>query len=187
MSAPYDLDDDNVFVVIGSGAGGATLANELAQKGVDVVCLEAGRRLDVSEIINDPPEMERSAVALRMKDYEFRAASEYGALDGSSLIDWPLTYDELAPYYDKAESKMGVSGTGDIPPSDETNHYKVLKAGGRLSGYKEITSSHMAINPVARDDRPGCQQLGFCYSGCAFQAKWSTLSQVRSMNKKRAA
>jgi len=91
------------------------------------------------------------------------------------LIDWPLTYEELAPYYAKAESKMGVSGTGDIPPSAETNHYKVLKAGGLLSGYKDITSSHMAINPVARDDRPGCEQLGFCYSGCAMQAKWSTL------------
>ena len=201
MSAPYELDDDNVFVVIGSGAGGETLANELAQKGIDVVCLEAGSRLAASEIINDPPEMDKrmgwhdpregaptwlcktvggttmrwSAVSLRMKDYEFRPLSEYGKIDGTSLIDWPLTYEELAPYYAKAESKMGVSGTGDIPPSDETNNYKVLKAGGRLSGYKEITSSHMAINPVARDDRAGCQQLGFCYSGCAFQAKWSTL------------
>ena len=201
MSAPYDFDDENVFVVIGSGAGGATLANELAQKGVDVVCLEAGSRLDASDIINDPPEMDKrmgwhdlregsptwlcktvggttmrwSAVALRMKDYEFRPLTEYGPIKGTSLIDWPLTYDELAPYYAKAESKMGVSGTGDIPPSDETNHYKVLKAGGLLSGYKEITTSHMAINPVDRDDRSGCQQLGFCYSGCAVQAKWSTL------------
>ena len=36
----YDLKDDSVMVVIGSGAGGATVANELAQKGVDVVCLQ---------------------------------------------------------------------------------------------------------------------------------------------------
>jgi len=175
MSALFDLDDDNVFVIIGSGAGGATLANELAQKGVDVVCLEAGGRLDVGDIVNDPPKMDKlmgwhdpregsptwlcktvggttmrwSAVALRMKPYEFRPLTEYGALEGTSLIDWPLTYEELAPYYAKAESKMGVSGTGDIPPSDETNHYKVLKAGGLLAGYKDITSSHMAINPVA--------------------------------------
>ena len=201
MSAPYDLDDDSVFVIIGSGAGGATLANELAQKGVDVVCLEAGGRLDASDIVNDPPEMDKrmgwldpregsptwlcktvggttmrwSAVALRMKEYEFRPLSEYGPVAGTSLIDWPLTYAELAPYYAQAESKMGVSGTGDIPASEETNNYKVLKAGGRLAGYKDITSAHMAINPVARDDRPGCQQLGFCYSGCAVQAKWSTL------------
>ena len=36
----YALQDDSVVVVIGSGAGGGTLSNELAQKGVDVVCLE---------------------------------------------------------------------------------------------------------------------------------------------------
>ncbi len=45
--------DDSVVVVIGSGAGGATLANELAQKGVDVVCLEAGPRLTLADIVND--------------------------------------------------------------------------------------------------------------------------------------
>ena len=33
----------------------------------------------------------------------------------------------------------------------------------------------MAINPVPRDGRPGCQQIGFCNSGCAIGAKWSTL------------
>ena len=33
----------------------------------------------------------------------------------------------------------------------------------------------MAINPVARGGRPGCQQIGFCHSGCAIGAKWSTL------------
>ena len=36
MAAKYDLNDDGVVVVIGSGAGGGTLSNELAQKGIDV-------------------------------------------------------------------------------------------------------------------------------------------------------
>ena len=53
MARTYDLDDDSVVVVIGSGAGGGTLANELAQKGIDVVCLEAGRRMEVGEFRND--------------------------------------------------------------------------------------------------------------------------------------
>ncbi len=44
MLRQYDLSDDAVIVVIGSGAGGATVSNELAQRGIDVVCLEAGRR-----------------------------------------------------------------------------------------------------------------------------------------------
>ena len=70
---------------------------------------------------------------------------------------------------------MGVSGTGDIPPSAEHNNYKVMQAGAKRIGYKEVSSARMAINPVARGGRPGCQQIGFCHSGCAIGAKWSTL------------
>lgn len=70
---------------------------------------------------------------------------------------------------------MGVTGAHGIPPSFETNNYKVLKAGGEKIGYTEITAERTAINPVARDDRPGCLQIGFCHSGCKIAAKWSTL------------
>ena len=41
MAAPYDLNDDNVVVVIGTGAGGGTLANELAQKGIEIAARDA--------------------------------------------------------------------------------------------------------------------------------------------------
>ena len=40
--AKFDFSDDSVVVIIGSGAGGGTLANELCQKGIKVVVLEAG-------------------------------------------------------------------------------------------------------------------------------------------------
>lgn len=53
MSATFDLNDDRVVVVIGSGAGGGTLSNELAQKGVKVVCLEAGGRHEIADFVND--------------------------------------------------------------------------------------------------------------------------------------
>ena len=53
MAKKFDLNDDSVIVVIGSGAGGGTLGNELAQKGVNVVCLEAGKRLSLDDIEND--------------------------------------------------------------------------------------------------------------------------------------
>jgi choline dehydrogenase-like flavoprotein len=51
--ASYDLNDDQVIIVIGSGAGGGTLANELCQKGVPVVLLEAGKRTEIDEFENN--------------------------------------------------------------------------------------------------------------------------------------
>ena len=57
MPANFDLNDDSVVVIIGSGAGGGTLGRELATRGIKVVCLEAGPRLTLSDIVNNEPEM----------------------------------------------------------------------------------------------------------------------------------
>lgn len=51
--AKVELSDDSVVVIVGSGAGGGTLANELAQKGVKVVVLEAGARQSSESFVND--------------------------------------------------------------------------------------------------------------------------------------
>jgi choline dehydrogenase-like flavoprotein len=51
--AKYDLDDDGVVVVVGSGAGGGTLANELCQKGIQVVLLEAGGHESNDSFVNN--------------------------------------------------------------------------------------------------------------------------------------
>src|SRR5689334_4596018 len=53
MAAKFDNNDDSVVVIIGSGAGGGTLGNELAQKGVNVVILEAGARHEYDSFLND--------------------------------------------------------------------------------------------------------------------------------------
>ena len=53
MTAPFDLSDDSVVVIIGTGAGGGVLANELAQKDVSVVALEAGGRYLPQDYVND--------------------------------------------------------------------------------------------------------------------------------------
>lgn len=53
MTAPFEHNDDSVVVVIGTGAGGGVLANELAQKGVSVVALEAGGRYLPEDYVND--------------------------------------------------------------------------------------------------------------------------------------
>ena len=51
--AKFEYTDESVVVVIGSGAGGGTLANELCQKGIKVVLLEAGARQSPASFIND--------------------------------------------------------------------------------------------------------------------------------------
>ena len=167
-----------------SGAGGGTLANELAQKGIDVVCLEAGKRLTFADIEQNPGVMNErmtwadarqgigvwlcktvggttmrwAAVTPRFMEHELRSLTTYGQLEDCSLIDWPLSLAELEPYYDLAEKKMGVSGTNGLPPSFKHNNYQVMEAGGRNLGYQEITSTRMAINSAAYDGRPACRQ-----------------------------
>ena len=51
--AKYELNDDGVVVIVGSGAGGGTLANELCQKGINVVLLEAGKQESIDSFVND--------------------------------------------------------------------------------------------------------------------------------------
>ena len=58
------------------------------------------------------------AMAWRFMPQDFRMKSTYGAPEGSTLDDWPISYDDLEPYYDKAEWEIGVSG------DDSTNPFK---------------------------------------------------------------
>ena len=70
---------------------------------------------------------------------------------------------------------MGVTRTNGIPGLPGNNNFKVLEAGARKIGYKEVHTGRMAINSQPRDDRGSCQQIGFCFQGCKSGAKWSTL------------
>lgn len=53
MNTKFRMDDDSVVVIVGSGAGGGTLATQLALKGVKVVCIEAGARHEMEDFVND--------------------------------------------------------------------------------------------------------------------------------------
>ena len=116
-----------------------------------------------------------TALAMRPLADEFVPLSKYGSIAGANLMDWPIQYDELTPWFDKAELKMGVAGTNGWPFHPGSSNYKVLEAGARRLGYREVDMGHLAINSVPRDGRPQCRQIGFCKSGCPIGAKWSTL------------
>lgn len=211
--AKFEQNDDSVVVIIGSGAGGGTLANELCQKGIKVVVLEAGARQSQASFINDewksfvqlawldPRTTSGSwrvakdfaglpawicktvggttthwaGASLRFQEHEFRVKTHYGDIPGANLQDWPLTLQELEPWYDKAEDKMGVTRTHGIPGLPGNNNFKVMHAGAKRLGYKEVHTGNMAINSQPRHDRGRCMQLGFCFQGCKSGAKWSTL------------
>ena len=211
--AQFDLNDDSVVCIVGSGAGGGTLGNELAQRGIKVVILEAGGRYEIPDFINDEwdsftqlawkdmrttsgswrvhkdfPNLPAwivkavggstthwAGASLRFQEHEFKTLTTYGALPGANLQDWPITLAELEPYYTKAEFKMGVTSTNGIPRLPGNNNFKVLEAGAKKVGYKEVRTGNMAINSQPRDGRGSCQQIGFCFQGCKSGAKWSTL------------
>jgi choline dehydrogenase-like flavoprotein len=113
--------------------------------------------------------------SLRLRDHEFRPRTTYGAIAGTSLIDWPIDLAEMAPFYARAEDKMGVSGRGGRPALPGNNNYKVFARGAKRLGYRDYDVSHMAINSAPYDGRNACDQIGFCMQGCASGAKWSTL------------
>src|ERR1700760_1414116 len=211
--AKFDLNDDSLVVIVGSGAGGGTLGNELAQKGVKVVILEAGPRTELQDFINNEWEsftqlawtdmrttsgdwrvakdfpnlpawivksvggstVHWAGASLRFDEHEFRIKSTYGNLAGANLQDWPIPLSEMEPWYAKAENKMGVTRTNNIPGLPGNNNFKVLEAGARKLGYQEVHTGRMAINSEPRDGRGSCQQIGFCFQGCKSGAKWSTL------------
>ncbi|MGD1869239.1 MAG: GMC family oxidoreductase [Neomegalonema sp.] len=212
MAAPFDLNDDSVVVVIGTGAGGGVLANELAQKGVSVVALEAGGRYLPDDYINDEWEsfgqlawldarttsgdwrvardfsglptwivkavggatVHWAGASLRFQDHEWKAATTYGPVQGASLLDWPIDAAEMDPWYTNAEDKLGVTRTGGREGLPGNNNFKVLEAGAKALGYKDVHTGRMAINSAENDGRAACQQVGFCFQGCKFGAKWSS-------------
>jgi len=116
-----------------------------------------------------------AGASLRLQEHEFKARTVYGDVKGATLLDWPLTLQELEPWYEKAEDRMGVTRTNGIEGLPGNNNYKVLEKGAKALGYQQVSTGRMAINPVERDGRSGCQQTGFCFQGCKFGAKWSTL------------
>ena len=54
--AKFELNDDGVVVIIGSGAGGGTLAHELTRRGIKVVLFEAGKRQSLATFSQVPGE-----------------------------------------------------------------------------------------------------------------------------------
>jgi choline dehydrogenase-like flavoprotein len=215
-------------VVIGSGAGGGTVTKVLADLGIQVLLLEAGPMLQMTELkehmwpyqaphrgagakgqayTGGPTGFTYSAtyggnqlegepytvapgsdfswfrsrilggrtnhygrVTLRMADYDFKPKTT----DGLGF-DWPISYEDLAPYYDKAERLIGVTGTVEgirsapdgifNPPGAMKAHEVLIQKSCAKLGIRAV-SSRQAVTTVARNGRPPCHYCGQCGRGC---------------------
>jgi gluconate 2-dehydrogenase alpha chain len=134
-------------------------------------------------------------------DFRVRTASiaRYGANaipKGSTLEDWPVTYDELEEFYDRVEYEIGVSGrAGNImgkidprgnvyegarrrdfpmPPLRDTDFTDMMAVAARKLSWKPFRGP-AAINSQPYKGRPGCAYHGYCdRGGCHISAKNST-------------
>ncbi len=234
------------MVIIGSGAGGGTVAKVLADMGVSALMLEAGPMLDPARDFKEhmwPYEVShrgggdggamyfdyygkdpypfgyfdapngswdwegepytvapgnkfrwfRSRIvggrtnhygrfSFRFSDYDFKPYSR----DGLGT-DWPIAYDEISPYYDKAESFIGVTGSMENlrsspngifqpPPAPRVHEILVKRSCAKLG--IPCIPNRMAVITTPHNGRPPCHYCGQCGRGCVGSSNYSS-SQVQ--------
>ncbi len=127
------------------------------------------------------------ALAWRFHPGTFRLKSLYGAIPGSTVEDYPLTYDELEPYYTKAEYELGVCGEPygpprskpfPMPPQEDNREAEVLWPAARRLGWKPFHPP-LAITSQEYRGRMPCIRCPNCLAyGCEVSAKSSTAATV---------
>lgn len=125
----------------------------------------------------------------RFRPVDFQERSLLGPIAGTGFADWPLTYDELEPYYTRVEWEVGVSGAPGPddpyrsrpfphPPLEVKSSGVLLERGARRLGYTPKPAP-MAILSEPRPGRNACQHCGYCIGfGCEYNAKSSTLATM---------
>lgn len=124
------------------------------------------------------------AQAWRYMPQDFRMKSTYGAPAGSSLEDWPISYDDLEPFYDKAEWEIGVSGDYSgtpfkgprrrdlpMPPLPPGREFSILEPAARRLGLHPFHIP-MARNSIPYNGRGPCMRCRWCCGfACEVDAK----------------
>lgn len=131
------------------------------------------------------------AMGWRFMPQDFRMRSTYGALEGSTLEDWPLSYEELEPYYERAEWEIGVSGDDTqnpfapprrkpqpMPPFPYNKEALLLIPAAKRLGWHPFPIP-MLRNSVPYGGRPACIHMRWCAGyACPINAKCGTQNTV---------
>jgi choline dehydrogenase-like flavoprotein len=126
-----------------------------------------------------------SMVAMRAHPEDFRRRTLEGEIAGADVCDWPLSFEELEPYYEEVEEALQIAGPTRYPWGKRRRRYPQreheLNASAQVlvRGCNEL-SIPVAPAPIAtlsapHKDRPPCVYRGFCNYGCTTNAKSSIL------------
>jgi choline dehydrogenase-like flavoprotein len=127
----------------------------------------------------------------RFHEIDFIERSKVGEIPGADLVDWPITYGDLEPYYTKVEWEVGVSGLAGASPFDppRSKPYPmpplpvkgsgvIFERAAKKLGYHPFPAP-MAILSRPRAGRSACVNCGFCLGfGCEVGAKSTSLSAM---------
>ena len=131
------------------------------------------------------------AMAWRYMERDFRMRSTYGQVAGSTLEDWPISYDDLEPYYEKAEWEIGVSGDDSgnpfraprrkplpMPPLAPNREFEILQPAAKRLGLHPFHIP-MLRNSVPYGGRGPCMRCRWCVGfACEVNAKCGTQNTV---------
>jgi len=122
----------------------------------------------------------------RLKPVDFRLQSTFGDIEGANVVDWPISYDDLEPYYTMVDQIVGVSGRlvnhpnqephskpFDYPPTAEHGIASWIDSAAEKLGYHSIPVPRAVLSKPAMG-RNSCEYSGYCSSyGCHSGAKGS--------------
>ncbi len=125
----------------------------------------------------------------RFRPIDFMEASVRGPIAGTNFADWPISYEDLEPYYTKVDWEVGVSGLQGpwdpprsrgypCPPMPVKSSDVLLERAAKQLGYTPYPAP-VAILSQPHNGRPGCIHCGFCNGyGCEVNAKSSSMASM---------
>ncbi|MBA9062844.1 choline dehydrogenase-like flavoprotein [Methylobacterium fujisawaense] len=211
----YRADDVVDAVVVGTGAGGAPLLARLAAAGLRVVALEAGpnftpERFAFDETLADEIYWTDERLSGGATPEAFGANNSGTGVGGSTLhwgafvpradtrdlrlhtetgegVDWPLTYEDLLPFYERVERFLGVSGAPSypwdagrrypLPPVPRNGPAEIMARACEARGIRWADAPAAVVSQDFQSEdgprRNACINCGFCHQGCRTGAKAS--------------
>ena len=125
----------------------------------------------------------------RFRPVDFNERSLLGPISGTTFADWPITYEELEPYYTRVDWEIGVSGAPGpfdaprskpfpMPPMPIQSSGVLLERGAAKLGM-HAQPEPLAILSQPYNGRPACISCGYCmYYGCEVGVKSSMLATM---------